>query len=62
MQNKQKQIETYNESQILSADKPCEGDEIFEFKQNFLSEVVQRKKLESDIAILVTGRKQRLKN
>ena len=56
VQNKQKQIETYIESQILSADKSRQRDEITQIKQNFLNEVEQRKKLENDMAILVTGR------
>ena len=56
VQNKQKTIETYIESQILSADKSRQRDEITQIKQNFLNEVEQRKKLENDMAILVTGR------
>ena len=50
----------YIESQILLADKSCEGDQIFQLKQNLLNEVEQREKLENDIAILVTGRNTKI--
>ena len=56
IQNKQKQLETYIESQIFLADKSCEGDQIFQLKQNLLNEVEHREKFENDIVILVTGR------